>query len=103
MMTRSIISLSTQVFDLQGFLTINNVDMSASDLDTLRRRAVRTDRTLTIAKETSADLYDALAYLIKNYSLLWVMLPDGAFVGTLSSLAQRGGQVIAQVLIQGDA
>jgi len=117
------IGLSTQTYDLDGyvFLEDTDIDWSNSDIQTLSRRVTRTgtldtgaylddrgyahgDRSLSVAAKGGQSMYESLSYLLQNYSTLWVTLPDGAFIGSLQRVRPgRRGIVNLTILLQGDA
>jgi len=112
------ISLSTTTYDLLGSVFLDNIDSSVQ-LQGISRRAVRTmtldggayvtdsgfsdaDRTLdvTLSNGTQAQ-FDAITYLVKNYSTLVVITEAGAFSGVITEFtdAARGSRL--KILISG--
>ena len=116
----SAIAFSTLTYDLSGCVLLQNVDLGKSDLETYTRRVTRYatldsgaylddagysdgDRTITVSLRGTEDLFDALVYLIKNYGLMYVFLPDGAFTGAIASVDPNDGNITVSVLIKATA
>jgi len=110
------ISLSTPVVDVLGSVLLRNT-AAGSDTSSMERRVSRTatldggavvtdggysaaDRTLRIvATEVDEAAYAAVAYLVKNYSVLMVATRDGVFLGAPSNLSMDGGRLKLTVLV----
>jgi hypothetical protein len=114
-----VISLAAQTYDLNGAIMLRNVRLDTSGLFNLSRRVNRSatldggayiddlgysdgDRAVDVvlADPTEAQA-DTLEYLIRNYGILTVVLPDGAYEGAISAVAFSGGTLNFTVLLVG--
>jgi len=118
-MNRLTMSISTPTYDLLGSVMLHNIEARDSDMYSLVRRSVRTptlnggsylddlgytdeDRTLEVVLANGTDEQrESLEYMIRAYSELNIMLPDGAYIGNLQQLSDAGGKLRLTVLITG--
>lgn len=61
------------------------------------------DRTVNVSVQGDKALFDRLLHIIQNYGSIWIMLPDGAFVGNMQRLVESNGRINFILLIEGDA
>ena len=95
------ISISSQIFDLDNYILLENVLESGTNYENYTRRVNRTatldsgvviqdngynhgDRTLTFQAEVTQSQWSILRDLVKNYSVLTLTTPDGAYQGSLA-------------------
>ncbi|MGW8181606.1 MAG: hypothetical protein ACWGQW_22985 [bacterium] len=114
------VAIATKVYDLAGRILMLNVDETASQTRTYERRVTRTatldtgayiddrgyfagDRTINVSLSGSKELFEALRYILENYSSLWISLPDGAYSGNMSRLTISGNRIRFTLLLEGDA
>jgi len=114
------IALGTKTFDPSGAIVFD-CDVATSDIENIERRVQRTrllsggvylndsgyspgDRTLRIKVDPApADVLETLDYLIKNYSELTVVTPDGAYLGVIKQKYVTGSVLTANVYLTGAA
>lgn len=114
------IGLSTRTYDLDGAVLLNE-NPTASNMDSIGRRVVRqqtldggayfadsgysaSDRTFTVVLTApSLELQEQLEYITQNYSLLFITCRHGAYLGGISRIAQRRGQLTLTILVSEEA
>lgn len=110
------IALATQTFDLEGSVILSTTRFD-SDISSTARRISRTatldggsvitdggytaaDKVLSIAAENVDDAtFQAVAYLVKNYSQIIVSTEFGCYVGAPETLTIVEGKLRLRVLV----
>lgn len=110
--------LAALTYDPLGYLEVQTVDSSASDLDGLTRRVTRTptldggasvndagysaaDRTVLVQFDasTDADKVEAARRMLRLYSSIWLSTADGIFLACPSSMRPSNGHHTLTLLI----
>jgi hypothetical protein len=111
------IALATKTFDLDGHVYMSEVNEPASTFQEYTRRLTRMatldtgayiddrgyfdgDRTVDISLNGDKAFFESLLYLIKNYSSMWIFLPDGAYTGNMQRLQQDNGLIRFSLLLE---
>ena len=109
------IGIATIDYDEQGHITFD--ELPESNLNPPDARVTRTptlsggavihhsgysdsDRVFDILAELNATKTDILKYIYKNFTLITIATPEGAFKGVMSRLEEQGGNVRIEFLVK---
>lgn len=109
--------ISTQLYDLNGWVYLSGINIGNSNTRTKQRRVNRSktldggvyiddlgyadgDRTLTLSADVDEDTEDRLFNILENHSLIWVSLHDGAFTAVMNSVSMNSTRAKINILIK---
>lgn len=117
MTTLNIACISTQLYDLNGWVYLDRVKLSNSNMRSMQRRVTRNktldggvyiddlgyshgDRTVTISTDVDATIESTLDNIIQNHALIWLSIADGIYTAAIQSVTKRAGSVSMSILLK---
>jgi len=112
--------ISTQIYDLNGWVYLTGVKLNNSNTRSRQRRVNRNktldggvylddlgyahgDRTVTLAVDVDETTENKLTNIIENHALVWLSLTEGAFTAAIQSMSIRANSLSMSILLKASA